>query len=316
VSESPYSRASQVVVESLERSPYLSFVRDSQTVALSLAGASVPWVRDSQAEVECIVDTTEPWVRDSQAVVEPLVSSVVFVRDSQVCLEVLIVNKDLPMPAIYPTLNLGYSVIKRVIGNFGVGEATSGSEVRVNFWDHVLWEWDLTYEYLPDFAGTGGITSSDLRALMGFYASTGAGFSPFCFLDVDDCQVLGQPIGTGDGTTTTFTLVRTFGLPEYGTTTEPVGYVNTTGPVLNGEGPFNVYVNGALQNPETAYTVVQTTPVAQYVKFTTAPAASAEITVDMSYYFWVRFLDSKYDFEKFMNKLWLTKKITLHSLRF
>lgn len=313
MSGSNNARASQAVIEALVGGTGVP-ANISQVAIEALVGTEQP-IRVSQVIIEALVGTLQP-VRLSQAVIEALVGTLQPARLSQVFLEVLVSTKVLPMPSIFPTLaGLTYSVTKRPIGNFGVGEATSGGEVRVNFWTNPMWEWDLTYDYLPDFGGTGGTTSSDIKALMGFYASTGNGFSGFCFSDPDDNTVLGQNIGTGDGTTVNFTLVRTYGLSAYGTTTEPVGYVNTSGPVLNGNTPFNVYLNGTLQSTS-SYTVVQTTPVAQYIRFNTAPSSGAVITVDMTFYYWVRFLDPKYDFEKFMNKLWSMKKLTLHSLRY
>lgn len=212
------------------------------------------------------------------------------------------------MPGIFPELLLGFSVIKRPIGSWGLAQATSGAEIRVNYWTAPLWEWDLTYEYLPDTAERSGITASDLKTLMGFYTYTSCGFAPFYFNDVDDNSVQGQVLGTGDGSTASFTLVRTFGIGEY-TTTDNIGSVNINGPVS-----FIVYVNGVAQSDST-YKIVDATPMNNYIVFNTPPAANAVITCDMSYYYYVRFADPKYDFEKFMDKLWSVKKITLRSLR-
>lgn len=225
---------------------------------------------------------------------------------SQCFVTFVIASEDLSMPAVYPELLVGFSVIKRPIGSWSVAQSTSGAEVRVNYWNAPIWEWDLTYEYLPDTDSRNGVTASDLKTLMGFYTSTSCGFLPFYFNDPDDNQVFNQPVGTGDGTTVSFNLYRTYGIDEY-TTSEPVGCVNTNQ-------PFNVYLNGVLQVTNT-YTLVTTTPVGSYIRFNTAPTPGALITCDMSYYYYVRFADPKYDFEKFMDKLWSTKKITLRSLR-
>jgi hypothetical protein len=48
--------------------------------------------------------------------------------------------------------------------------------------------------------------------------------------------------------------------------------------------------------------------------FTTAPGADV-VTVDMRFFFWVRFKDDSLDFEKFANQYWMIKKLTLMSLR-
>lgn len=242
-----------------------------------------------------------------------LSSSSTQVHITQCSIAFICAYKGLPMPAIYPELHVGFSLIKRPIGSWASAQATSGAEIRVNYWSTPIWEWDLTYEYLPDTNTRNGITPSDLKTLMGFYASTQCGYAPFFFNDTDDNQVIGQPVGTGDGNTLTFSLSRTFGLGQY-TVTEPVGSVNVSGPPLNGNGPFNVYLNGILQTP-TSYTVVTSTPMNNFIRFFQAPPVGAVITCDMSYYYYVRFADPKYDFEKFMDKLWSTKKITLRSLR-
>jgi uncharacterized protein (TIGR02217 family) len=210
-------------------------------------------------------------------------------------------------PPIYPTLpGLAYSVIKRPKFFTGIAVAATGREVRVSYAQNPLWEWELTYAYLPDQQTDSSATPSDLKAIVGFYLSVSGAFGGFLFTDPDDNAVTAQAIGTSDGATTTFTLVRTYGGGE-GTGTEPIGFVNL------GE-PFHLYLGGVLQNPAT-YSVVNTTPVAQVVQFDTAPAAASEIAVDMSYFYYVRFQDDHTDFEKFFDKLWQVQKVTLMSQR-
>jgi uncharacterized protein (TIGR02217 family) len=169
-----------------------------------------------------------------------------------------------------------------------------------------MWEWDLTYEYLPDAGGgwESGTTASDVRTIMGFYGQLGQ-LTPFLFEDPDDFEVTGQSVASGDGAKTSFTLFRSFGAGGF-TTTEPVGFVNTGATI-------NVYLAGTLQT--SGYSVDTTTPYAQTLNFTSAPGSGVAITIDMQYYYLARFKDSTAEFEKLYNKLWALKKITLMSLK-
>jgi uncharacterized protein (TIGR02217 family) len=212
------------------------------------------------------------------------------------------------MTATYPNLiGLTFPVVKTLIMSVQKGIAASGREVRIALYANPIWEFTLTYDYAPDKWITSPLTS-DLRTLMGFYAGQGGSLLPFQFLDPDDNSVIGQAIGEGDLLgTSQFTFVRSLG-GSYGSITEPVGMLNTAQ-------TLNVYVNGVLKTEGTDYTINTSTPVNNYVQFTSAPAPGAIITADFSYYFWVRFLDDQYDFSKFMSNLWEVKKIVLHSLR-
>jgi uncharacterized protein (TIGR02217 family) len=213
------------------------------------------------------------------------------------------------MTTPYPVLNgLTYSVIKRIIGgNTLIAKAGSGREVRVGLWSNPEWEWDLTYEYLPDKVAN-GTTSSDLKQLMGFIGANMGALIAFPFMDPDDNTVLGQLIATGDGVTASFYLTRTYGLSAGTTSYEPIGYLDNTYTT-------KVYVNGVLKTLTTDYTLSTATPYFQKVNFISAPAAAAAITVDMRYYFMARIKDDSVEFEKFMDKLWALKKITLVSLK-
>lgn len=207
-------------------------------------------------------------------------------------------------PAIYPTLPTGFSVLKRPKFFTGSAESGSGWQVRVGYSPYPLWEIDLTYEVLSDESPA--FPTNDFRNLLGFFLSQNGDLNGFIFPDPDDNAVTSQAVATGDGTTKSFTLFRSYG-GIYGTGTEPVGFVNLGN-------AFNVYLGGVLQSSST-YTVVTTTPVNQQLKFNSAPGASVVITVDMSYYFYVHFQAPMNEFEKFMDRLWSMKKLTLESLR-
>lgn len=244
-------------------------------------------------------------VRTSQVVAEVVNSGAGYARASQLVAEVLVPYFVVPPLVTYPSypqlVGLGFSVIRRPLFSTGKGIAASGREVRVQYFSFPRWEWELTYEYLPD-APKNGSTASDYRTYVGFFLAVAGGTLPFLFKDPDDHTVTNNQIAVGDGTTTTFTLNRTYGLgSDVGT--EPIGYLDTSA-------AFNAYENGVSTG---AYTLNTTTPVNQQITFSTPPASGVSITVDMSYYFYVTFKDDQIDMEKFMYQLWSLKKVTLIS---
>jgi uncharacterized protein (TIGR02217 family) len=208
----------------------------------------------------------------------------------------------------YPTLvGLSFTFLKRPKFNTNIGTHVSGREIRIGMWKYPMWEWELTYDYLPDFNPMfGGSANSDLRKLLGFYLSMQGPLTTFLFKDPDDNAIVQGATGTGDGSTTVFTLMRTYGFTG-AQGSEPIGYVDLTQ-------TFALYVGGVLQNPLN-YSVSQTTLYSQTVTFTSPPALNAAITVTMSYLFAVRFKDDMDDYEKFANQLWQLKKVTLMSAR-
>jgi hypothetical protein len=112
-----------------------------------------------------------------------------------------------------------------------------------------------------------------------------------------------------------FVLIRTWGDVSYGVTvTEPIGFPDTAGLW----GPFNVYLNGILQDPAT-YDTFFIPAIGSYLHFLTPPPAGATVSVDMSYYFSARFKDDTLDFAKFSGApgagFWEVKKLTLVSCR-
>ncbi len=280
------ARASQLVVEAL----------------VTTAAAA----RTSQLDIEVLAYTSAP-ARASQLTLESLVFTACQVRASQLVLEVIVPGAPMPTIPVYPVLEgLTFSVIKRVKGSVGAGVATSGREIRVNYWSIPQFEWDLTYAVLADNGASNGTTYSDIQTLMGFVLNRAGSFSPFYFRDDTDYQVTGQALGIGDGMTKSFAAVRTYGLGDV-VSTQPVGSVNTNVDVA-------VYLDGVIQEPS-SYTVDTSTPCANAIIFNTAPTAGAVVTADFDFYWFCRFKDDVQEFENTMQNLWQNNKITIFSLK-
>lgn len=188
----------------------------------------------------------------------------------------------------------------------------TGAEIDVGLAQYPLHDFELTYAFLRDGVewGPGARATLEFRTLMGFHLQIGGTLGRFLFHNVDDYQVFQNQIGVGDGATTTFILTRTFGANGYGGT-EPVGMVNT-----DPSQPFNVYLGGsALAADPSTYTLSTANPVANTVTFKTAPAPGQTINVDMSYFYYCKLSQNSNTFEKFMDRLWMLNKVSIHSCR-
>ena len=208
------------------------------------------------------------------------------------------------MPPSFPALRgQSWSVTKTAKNSMTVAPHVSGREVRTRNWVQPLYNFELTFDGLASNGQFPGLGQNSLQILMGFYNSVGT-FSPFLFTDPTDTLAVGQPIGTGDGTTTAFRLSRT--LFNF---VEPVGWVNYVS---------QVYVNSAPQNAiPPSWALAAPTSAVPYpnIQFVTAPAAGAMITADFNYQFVCRFSDDNVAFEQFMSNLWRQKSLKFQSLR-
>ncbi len=205
------------------------------------------------------------------------------------------------MTAIFPALpGLAWSVTKAPRFATRIQKAISGRELRVLDQPYPIWSWTLTYSLLRDkwdTRGAGGLGAGydELRTLAGFFLEQQGAFQPFLFDDPTDDTIAGQPIGTGDSSTSVFQLVRSMG-----GFTEPITAPNTVSAI---------YLNGVRQNPA-SYAVDAATGL---VTFATPPTAGQLITADFTYWFRVRFADDTAEFENFMYQLWSLKQIKLES---
>jgi hypothetical protein len=192
----------------------------------------------------------------------------------------------------------------------------SGGEVRLSYWSEPLWEWDISYNVLRD-GFRNGVSYDELKQIEGMFLACAGSLQGFQFFDPDDNRVFRQTIGTTDGISTGYTLVRTFGSCNPGDGyqgTEAIGLLDTTQ-------PFNVYIDAsatpiAMSDPIYGYSLSTASPKQQQLVFNEAPPVGHAISVDMSFLYYARFGADSQDFDKFMHQLWGLKKVTLVSLRF
>ena len=283
--------------------------KSSQVVTETL-GLTSPNLFATQVVTEALA-FTNPHLFATQAVAETLGFTNPYLKATQVVVEILVVNWNSPMPPIYPTLpGLTYDTKWSPIHyNMATQTSDTGADVDLGYAETPLHDFELTYSVLRDnFNGyiDPNYNGTEFKTMMGFWLMLGGARGRFLFWNVDDNTVVAQSQGDTDGTSSTYTLSRTFGVTDYNAT-EPVGYIDTTK-------TFNVYLDGVLQDPST-YDVLTALPVNQQIKFHATPTAGQAITTDMSYYYYCKFPDNQNTFEKFMNQLWLLNTVKLHSCR-
>jgi hypothetical protein len=201
-------------------------------------------------------------------------------------------------PSLPSLAGLSWSRHKKPGFSTRVASHVSGREVRVALMSYPLYEFEAVYSGLASSATAAfaGLGSSSLQSLMGFFLQLQGQFGTFLYVDSDDNTVTGQAFATGDGSTTSFTIMRSLG-----GFLEPVGWVTAIA---------NVYLNGTVQS-SSGYNL--TTP--NSLVFTSAPASGATVSADFSYAFNCRFLDDQMDFEEFMASLWRLESMKFRSVK-
>lgn len=106
-----------------------------------------------------------------------------------------------------PLPGLTIEVSKTPLFKTKISESVSGREIRNAMADQPRWEIKLSYEFLEDRSGA----ESSLKTIVGFFLAMRGSFDSFRFKDPDDYLVQNVHIGTGDGGTTEFPLVRSMG---------------------------------------------------------------------------------------------------------
>lgn len=183
---------------------------------------------------------------------------------------------------VFPTLAGLKWDVKRIPMHKTVTKATvSGREFRALQMLYPRYTYKLAYEVLRD-----DTVNNELKTLMGLFNSMHGSYDSFLYSDPDDNAVVTQTFGTGDGVTTQYQLVRTYG-----------GFVD---PIYDVNGAVSIYNSAVLQGQPGACSVSAT----GLVTFVGAPAAAAPLTWTGSFYWRCRFLQDALEFNQFMKRLW------------
>ncbi len=138
---------------------------------------------------------------------------------------------------------------------------------------------------------------AELQAIAGVFEQASGQASPFWVAPAGLSAVTGQALGTGDGATVAFPLVRSIG--------------GASEPVQGTSGVSAVYLNGVAQ--PSGWTV--SSGYAPAIRFTTPPGAGVAITADFGVLWLCRFAEDVQDFEEFMAQLWTLKTLRLSTVR-
>lgn len=257
-----------------------------------------------------------PSVRLTRMLLEPTSEGVPNLRIPLICLEVLFpvgpeaymstekfpgFGNSVADPAVPAALDpfntalpgLSFSVHKKPGFKTRVSEAPSGMEVRNSLTEYPRWDFELTYEFLEDRSGA----DSSLKTIMGFFLQMRGAYDSWLFKDPDDYQATAVAIGTGDGATPEFPLVRSMG-----GFLERIGQVDTANTI-------NIYADGVLVDPAD-YTIT----LPNRLIFDVSPALGVDITGTYQYFFVCRFIEDQMDFEKFADKLWSLQQVEFRSI--
>jgi uncharacterized protein (TIGR02217 family) len=200
----------------------------------------------------------------------------------------------------FPTLlGVSYPVVRSPSFKTIEHESVSGVTTTQSPQAFARYDYDLPYEFLRTDS-----PNVELQTLMSFFQASLGKALPFHFSDPDDNAIAGQAIGTGDGATTDFGLVRTMG-----SVTDPVQDAIAAG--------LSITVDGVTQSLGTDYSLLTTSQYGTIygIRFAggSIPGASA-VTGTFSYNWLCRFNTDAAEFSKFMQYIWEAKSIPLRTV--
>ena len=201
-----------------------------------------------------------------------------------------------PAPNVHPNFPklsaMGWSTSVRPQFATDVADRTTGRSIRRPRYAAPLYDLELTYEVLR-----ADIINSELQTLMGFFANSRAGATPFWIAPPGLSSVTGQVIGDGDGSTSTFPVLKTVG--PY------------TGSVAATSVISAIYFDGLAQS--SGWTTTGVFPT--FVSFASAPPPGVAISADYSELWLCRFAEDVADLENFQSLLWNFRTVKLTTVR-
>jgi uncharacterized protein (TIGR02217 family) len=171
-------------------------------------------------------------------------------------------------------------------------QKVSGRESRAALMSAPLWDIELSFDRLRSDS------LAELQTVIGFIAEQTGQVLPFLFSPPGSLGTVSNAVlGTGDGSSKSFTLFRTIG-----------GYSE---PVQAVSGSPSVYVSGALVSPS-LYTVSIRPAI---VTFITAPSSGAVVTASFSAAHLARLMEDQGDLEQITSSLWQMKSLKIETVR-
>jgi len=196
---------------------------------------------------------------------------------------------------LFPALaGIGWNIPKTVEWSTTVQTARSGKETRIGNWTYPVYHWELVFDFLR-----AAPANPELQQLTALFNGAGAQVGNFLYTDPDDNAATAQEIGVGDGVTTAFQLVRSFG-----------GYVE---PIWAPNVVSSITVAGV---PATGWTVSNFDGASPgLVTFAAAPAPGAAIVASFSFYFPCRFEDDRLTAKLLLAALYSADKVRIKSVK-
>jgi len=198
-----------------------------------------------------------------------------------------------PYP-IFPSLpTLGWSM--RLAPRFSTATAlhVSGREARAARMSTPRWSIELNYDLLRMVS-----PNTELQEIAGFFEQRAGEGASFYFEPPALSPVAPAPIGTGDGTTTTFPFAISIG--GYAAAPAGLGAVSA------------IWLDGVAQSGGYA---IASTPFAATVTFAAAPNPGVAITAAFHWYLLCRFEADDLDVEEFMTELYALQSLQLRTVR-
>ena len=143
----------------------------------------------------------------------------VFTQYAQTAPEVKMV--DLVFPEL---IGLSWDTGMKPLFKNKIAEHTSGKETRTSFWEDPLWEFNLSYDYLPNKSD---FPTTDLKRIVAFFLRCQGSFEEFLFKAPNFNRVQDRLLLEGDGNTVEVDLVAD--IDGY---LMPVGYIDASKIVL------------------------------------------------------------------------------------
>ena len=194
---------------------------------------------------------------------------------------------------LFPTLRgLTYPIGKTPHWNTITQESVSGVKKFLQCYSYPYYTFNLKFSYLSDL----GFKSDDVHSLMSFYNQLGGAGQDFLFADplFEDNRCVKQVFGTGDGTQTTFRLLR-----QYGKFVEPVfGVANKP----------RIFVNDV---ETTAFTWDNT----GLITFTNAPANNDKVSWTGRWFYRCHFQNDEAEFQQIFYGGWDLEELVLESIK-